>query len=89
MNNSYTWILTPIDLNNLYNYGCYNDEISDFLDDNNIKNHTCYFYYKYSIRFDLDNVTFNNIVNKLINFKTGRFKTSSIHIKTNNGWTKI
>ena len=105
MDNFYTWILTPdltdIDLDNLYNYGCYDDkclistfyidEMLDFLDENNIKNLGYNFNnkYQYSIKFNLDNSAFNNVVDKLINFSTGRFKTSSIYIKKNNEWTKV
>ena len=102
----FTWILTPditdIDINNLHNYGCYDeeclistfyiDEMLDFLDENNIKVNEYVFTkdFQYKFSFNINKELFNDKINNFINFKTGRFKTSSIYIKTdNNAWVKI
>ncbi len=102
----FTWILTPditdIDINNLHNYSCYDeeclistfykDEILDFLDENNIKvnEYVLTENFQYKFNFNINKELFNDKINNFINFKTGRFKTSSIYIKTDtNNWVKI
>ena len=94
-----TWILKPdlinIDIDNLHNYGPYEDEclistfyineILDFLEYNNI---TSIKYslidkkYYYVLSFSVYKINFNKIFDKMIKFETGRFKTKSIYIKT-------
>jgi len=104
--NKYTWILTPdltdIDIDNLYNYNCYDDEclissfyigeILDFLEDNKIKVN----YYtltgdkwQYKIVFESEKIKINDILNKLIIFTSGRFKTTSIYMMNGSNWLKI
>lgn len=90
----YTWTLTPdlnhIDLDIIQNYSCYDDrclistffrdDIFDFLYELEIdplysKSED----YKYKIVFDLDDEVYEVKRQKLIDFKTGRFITSSIY----------
>lgn len=106
--NKYTWYMTPdltdIDLDNLYNYSCYDDKclistffidaICDFLEEKKI---SCYKWslddkYRYVIVFDTSETIFNNIQEDLIKFKTGKFRTTSIYKledATSNTWIKL
>lgn len=105
--NKYTWTLTPsledIELENIHQYSCYDDkclistfyldEIIDFLDENKIK----YSYYEltekyqYKIVINLSEEDFENKKDKIIQFQTGRFKTSSIYIfnEAEDKWIKL
>ena len=71
----------------------YIDDIFDFLEDNKIKviDYTLtQDKFQYKIVFNIDKTHFNNIVNDLINFTTGRFITTSIYIKTDlDAWIKL
>lgn len=103
----FTWILTPdltgIDIYNLHNYSCYDDEclistfyrdeILDFLDDNSIEVIDYILTkgkFQYKLTFNADIIYFNNIIDSFIGFKTGRFKTTSIYMATGeSAWSRI
>jgi hypothetical protein len=100
----YTWILTPdltgIDQNNIQEYSCYDDkclistfyidEICDFLESLRVKpfNYIQTETYQYKILFELDEDYYEEIRDKLIQFKTGRFITTSIYDFRDNKWIK-
>ena len=100
----YTWILTPntidIDLDNMQEYSCYDDEclistfyideIYDFLESLRVKpsNYNLTETYQYKILFELEENKYEEIRDKLIQFKTGRFITTSIYDFRDNKWIK-
>lgn len=106
--NHYTWILTPeytdqIDLDNFYSLSCYDDdclistffrdEILDFLEDKDIKNYIYTLNEKFQYKLSFETNQIDLIINDLINFTTGRFKTTSIYLKNSDDlkpkWKKI
>lgn len=92
----YTWILTPnlydIDLEKVYEYSShdekclvssfYLDEITNFLNTHNIKFSYREFNinYQWKFIFIIDDVNPGNIIQDIMNFKIGRYRTSSIYI---------
>ena len=101
--NNIKWILTPyinhFNIDDMYDYSddddrclispIFKNEIINFLE---IKKITIFDLnldddFQYNIVLKIDKIHFNNISNDLINFETGRFKTTSISINTSlNNW---
>ena len=95
--------LTDIDIDEMYSYSCYDDkclistffkdEILDYLKEQEIKNVNIILTdgkFQYKTLFEIEITTLNKVVNSLINFKTGRFKTTSVYIKNEkDDWVKV
>lgn len=96
--------LTDIDIDEMYSYSCYDDkclistffkdEILDFLEEQGIKNVNIILTddkFQYKPLFEIDIKDLNKVVNTLINFKTGRFKTTSVYMKNeeDDDWVKV
>ena len=100
----YTWILTPdltgIELDDIQKYSCYDDkclistfyidEIYDFLEILKVKpsNYIQTEKYQYKLLFELDEDYYEEIRDKLIEFKIGRFITTSIYDFRDDKWIK-
>lgn len=96
--------LTDINIDEMYKYSCYDDkclistffrdEILDYLREQEIKNVNIILTddkFQYKTLFEIDITELNKLVNSLINFKTGRFKTTSVYMKNEeeDGWVKV
>ena len=99
--------LSDIDIDEMYKYSSYDDkclistfykdEILDFLEEQGIKNINLLLTedkFQYKANFEIDFKDLSRVVNILINFKTGRFKTTSIYMKNKDSlevdeWVKV
>ena len=94
--------LSDMDIEEMYKYSCYDDkclistfykdEIFDFLEEEGIKNINIILTedkFQYKAVFEIDFKDLSRVVNILINFKTGRFKTTSVYMKEDNEWVKV